>query len=316
MTTRQAATGADLFSTSAQRIVDYLNEHTPLTDWSVSRVAGGEQVHVHVHEGDLIQVGARVPWPLTFCNRMMRGAARVVVDSQKDPSYADLPATEGVRSYAGSPISDDDGTTFGILCGVGNEPLSGIDAVDADLVQLMSDLLSSQLVLARGADRDRRAAEIADAMAHTDLLTGLINRRGWDLLVEDAQRRVDSYGDPVAVAMIDLDDLKIVNDTQGHQAGDQMLQRAAAALTSAGAAGDRVARYGGDEFAILANNVAVADLPQHFGSFVTALAAEGVQASLGFAATGPGDDRIIDAFARADAQMYTAKQARKGLTAS
>ena len=42
--------GADLFSASARRIVDYLNAHTPMTDWSVSRIAGNEQVHLHVHD--------------------------------------------------------------------------------------------------------------------------------------------------------------------------------------------------------------------------------------------------------------------------
>lgn len=308
---REAVTGADVFSASAQRIVDYLNGHTPIPDWSVSRVAGGEQIHVHVHEGDLIQVGARVPWPRTFCNRMMRGAAKVVVDSQQDPNYSDLPDAVGVRSYAGSPIADDDGTTFGILCGVGPEPLSGADAVDADLVQLMSDLLSSQLALARAADRDRRSAEIAVALANTDPLTGLINRRGWDLLVEDAQQRVDSYGDLVAVAMIDLDGLKAVNDAQGHLAGDELLQRAGAALASAAGLGDRVARYGGDEFAVLANNVALPKLEPHFNRFIDAMAANGVQASMGFASTGPGVARIVDAFAQADAEMYASKQARK-----
>ncbi|WP_456695818.1 diguanylate cyclase domain-containing protein [Aeromicrobium sp. P5_D10] len=311
MDTREAVTGADLFTASAQRIVDYLNQHTPITDWSVSRVAGGEQVHVHVHPGELLHVGARVPWPRTFCNRMMLGAARVVADSQQDPDYSDLPDALEVRSYAGSPISDDDGTTFGVLCGVGRKPLSGIDAIDADLVQLMGDLLSSQLAMARAADRDRRNVEITDALAHTDALTGLVNRRGWDLLVGDAQKRVDSYGDLVAVAMIDLDGLKTVNDSWGHQAGDELLRRAGAALSAVEEPVDRIARYGGDEFAILSNNVAVADLAEHFGRFVDSLAASGVQASLGFASTGPGDTNLVKAFAQADARMYERKHARK-----
>lgn len=311
MQKRDVVTGADLFSSSAQRIVDYLNRHTPIADWSVSRVAGGEQVHVHVHPGELISVGTRAPWPTTFCNRMMLGAARVVVDSLNDPHYSDLPDAVAVRSYAGSPISDDDGTTFGILCGVGRKPLSGIDAIDAELIQLMGDLLSSQLAMARAADRGRREVEMADALANTDTLTGLVNRRGWDLLVGDAQQRVDSYGDLVAVGVIDLDGLKAVNDTLGHQAGDELLRRAGAALTAVELPIDRIARYGGDEFAILANNVAVADLAEHFGQFVEALAANGVEASLGFASTGPGDTSLIEAFAQADARMYETKQARR-----
>lgn len=315
MTAPEIANGADQFSASAQRIVDYLNAHTPLTDWSVSRVAGGEQVHVHVHPGELISVGTRVPWPTTFCNRMVLGAARVVPDSQQDPNYADLPDAVAVRAYAGSPIADDDGSMFGILCGVGEKPLASADLIDAELVALMGDLLSSQLAMSRAADRGRRAVEISEALANTDTLTGLVNRRGWDLLVKDAQERIDSYGDPVAVAVIDLDGLKVVNDAQGHQAGDELLARAGAALSAVELPIDRIARYGGDEFAILANNIAVSELANHFGRFMDSLAAHGVQASIGFAATRTGEATVVEAFAEADAAMYSHKRSRQSANA-
>lgn len=311
MSTRELVNGADLFSTSAQRIVDYLNAHTPLPDWSVSRVAGGEQVHVHVHHHDLIELGDRVPWTDTFCRRMTLGADNIVVDSLQDSDYSDLPAAQAVRSYAGFPITDDDGSTFGVLCGVGQAPLSTRAAVDEDLIALMSELLSSQLVMSRAADRDRRAYEIAQALANTDALTGLVNRRGWDLLVADAQERVDAFGDLVAVGVIDLDGLKLVNDTSGHEAGDALLRRAAEAFRSVAQPIDRVARYGGDEFAIMTNNVAVADLPAHFDRFLEAMAAHGVEGSLGFASTGPGVSTLASAFSQADAGMYAAKQARR-----
>lgn len=309
--TWELVNGADLFSRSAQRIVDYLNAHTPIADWSVSRVAGGEQVHVHVHHAGLLDVGDRVPWPDTFCHRMIDGAAHVVVDSLDDSNYSDLPGAAAIRSYAGFPITDDDGSTFGILCGVGHDPLPDVTAVDEDLIELMGDLLSSQLVMSRAADRDRRAIEIAEALANTDALTGLVNRRGWDLLVADAQERVAAFGDLVAVAVIDLDGLKVVNDTHGHEAGDDLLRRAAEALQSVARPSDRVARYGGDEFAILSNNVAVADLPIHFDRFLDTLDEHGVSGSLGFASTGPGVSTLADAFGKADADMYAEKQARR-----
>ncbi len=53
--------GADAFGAAAQQVVDFLNKHTPLRDWSVSRVAGGEQVHVHVHHENLIAPAAGSP---------------------------------------------------------------------------------------------------------------------------------------------------------------------------------------------------------------------------------------------------------------
>ena len=311
MSTTDVVNGADLFSTSAQRIVDYLNAHTAISDWSVSRVTGGEQVHVHVHHENLLDVGDRLPWSDTFCRRMTGGAAHVVPDSLADPDYADLAGARTIRSYAGYPITDDDGSTFGILCGVGPAPLASPESVDSDLIGLMSDLLSSHLVLSRALDRNRRAAELAEALANTDALTGLVNRRGWDLLVADAQERVDAFGDLVAIGVIDIDGLKSVNDTEGHAAGDALLRRAAEALRTAALPSDRVARYGGDEFAILTNNLPVAELPAHFDRFITTMADQGVKGSLGFSITAPGVTTLASAFAKADAEMYATKQARR-----
>jgi diguanylate cyclase len=101
-----------------------------------------------------------------------------------------VPGAHAARAYAGFPITDDDGSTFGVLCGVGANPLSSPSVVDEDLIALMSDLLSSQLIMSRALDRDHRSAEVAHALANTDALTGLVNRRGWDLLVADAQQRL------------------------------------------------------------------------------------------------------------------------------
>lgn len=311
MSTHDAVTGADLFSAAARRVVDYLNANTPLPDWSVSRIAGGEQVHLHVHGQDMLTPGGRVPWDDTFCIRMSRGAAHVVPDAREDPDYADHPDAQVARAYVGFPLTDDEGTTFGTLCGVGTEPLDGVDAVDAPLIELMRDLLSSQLVTSRIADRERRAAEIAEALAHTDALTGLVNRRGWDLLVDDAQQRVSAYGDPVAVAVVDLDGLKTLNDSEGHSAGDALLRRAGRALSAVALPGDRIARYGGDEFAILSNNVPVAQMSTHFGRFIESLRTAGIAGSIGFAATNAGIIGVLDAFTSADTAMYEDKAVRR-----
>lgn len=305
-----AAAGATAFATAAQEVVEYLSRRTPLSDWSVSRVAGGEQVHVHVHHDDLIDTGTRVPWDDTFCRRMTDGAAHVVPDSLADPDYADAPVAEAVRSYVGFPVTDE-GSLFGVLCGVGSQPLRDAASVDADLVELLSRLLSSQLTLSRVADREHRRAALSAALADTDELTGLVNRRGWETVVADAQERIDAFGDLVAVAVVDLDGLKAVNDAYGHSAGDALLRRTGEALRSACTEQDRVARYGGDEFAILTNNVAVEDLPRHFARFERSLAEHGVAASLGHAFTGPGERTVADAFARADATMYDAKRSRR-----
>jgi diguanylate cyclase len=309
----QPTTGAELFSASAQRVVDYLNAHTPLGDWSVSRVTGGEQVHVHVHHEDVIEVGMRVEWSESFCRPMVARAPRVVADTANEPANRDLYAATPVRAYAGVPINDDDGSLFGVLCGVGSRPLLASESVDEELLRVFGDLLSAQLVTARRLDRERRQAEVAEALALRDGLTGLLNRAGWDRLVHDAEQRVHAFGDLVSVAVIDLDGLKQVNDTEGHQAGDELLRRAADALRDAERVGDRIARYGGDEFAVLANNVPAAGLEAYFSRLVDALARVGVSASIGWAVAGP-EATVAQAFRRADAAMYTMKSRRAALS--
>lgn len=299
--------GAVTFTQSAERVVAYLNEHTPLTDWSVSRVTNGEQIHVHVHHDQVLSVGDRIDWGESFCSRMSTGAAHVVPDARADPQYADLEASERIGSYAGYTIRDDNGALFGVLCGVRDTPLTEGEIVDEELIRLLSDLLSSQLELSRGIDRERRRIAIADALARTDALTGLLNRRGWDRVLVDAQERVDAFGDPVSVAVIDLNGLKSVNDTQGHLAGDRLLVRAAEALAAASTEVHRVARLGGDEFAVLANGVTAREAVGHFSRFDAALESAGVSAALGVAAAAPGLATLADAVALADRAMYARK---------
>jgi diguanylate cyclase (GGDEF)-like protein len=85
-------------------------------------------------------------------------------------------------------------------------------------------------------------------MAELDPLTGVANRRGFDLALE----RAAATGDPYALILIDLDDFKRVNDEQGHPAGDAVLQSVAMAAATVARQGDCLARIGGDEFALIA----------------------------------------------------------------
>lgn len=301
------------FSAAAMRVVDYLRSHSCLTDWSVSRIDGVEQVHLHVSGGGLIQVGDRVQWEDTFCRRMLGGAARIVPDSQRDADYAVLPAAAEVRSYAGFPIVEHDGSVFGTLCGVGAAPMASADELDADLLELLSTLLSSQLQLARAAALERRSAVMADAAANTDVLTGVLSRRGWDVVAADAQTRVAALGEHGGVVMVDLDGLKAINDAEGHPAGDALLRTTGKILSRATRPGDSVARLGGDEFAIYVDQVAPAELDDVAKRYADALAEAGVAASVGAAPVIPtaGQGVVASAVALADALMYEAKAAGK-----
>jgi two-component system chemotaxis response regulator CheY len=99
----------------------------------------------------------------------------------------------------------------------------------------------------------RLSQSLADLeeMAIRDSLTGLYNRRAFDARLADEIRRAERYGRPLSVIMADIDCLKLYNDTHGHSQGDYLLREVAGLLTEQVRSTDFVARYGGDEFAIL-----------------------------------------------------------------
>ncbi len=96
----------------------------------------------------------------------------------------------------------------------------------------------------RLTERLRREAVI-------DHLTGLLNRRGWNQATRHELVRARRSGTPLGIAAIDLDDLKEINDSMGHDAGDRVLQETADRMRSAVRGGDVLARLGGDEFVAL-----------------------------------------------------------------
>lgn len=162
------------------------------------------------------------------------------------------------------------------------------------------------LVAGRILER-RRMLESAAAIALTDPLTGLANRRAWEeeLRREVARARRNSHR--LALVMLDLDHFKQLNDTQGHQAGDTVLAEAAASWRTAVRTTDFLARYGGDEFAML-----LPDCPDEYGQTVlerirTAIP-PGCSCSAGIAYW-DGRESAEDLLARADAALYEAKRA-------
>jgi diguanylate cyclase (GGDEF)-like protein len=101
------------------------------------------------------------------------------------------------------------------------------------------------------AIQNARLLEEAQSQALTDSLTTLFNRRAFDLALEREVSRAKRYGYPLSLAILDIDDFKIYNDTYGHPAGDEQLKRLASLLLSNVRESDLVARYGGEEFAII-----------------------------------------------------------------
>lgn len=100
------------------------------------------------------------------------------------------------------------------------------------------------------ASISRWAVALGSSATH-DPLTGLLNRRTFEEQLHSAMLRVQRNGDPIGVAMIDVDHFKRVNDTHGHHAGDLVLQRVASLLRDAVRRTDLVGRWGGEEFTLV-----------------------------------------------------------------
>jgi diguanylate cyclase (GGDEF)-like protein len=98
-----------------------------------------------------------------------------------------------------------------------------------------------------------RAGEVAmvTADAMTDPLTGILNRRGFTTVAQRELERAQRYGHPLALAFVDVRGLKGVNDSRGHQAGDELLRQVAALLKESSRSHDIVGRIGGDELAVM-----------------------------------------------------------------
>ncbi len=95
-----------------------------------------------------------------------------------------------------------------------------------------------------------------ERLSFLDGLTGISNRRYFDIIIDKEWRRARRDKFPVAIAMIDIDYFKFYNDTYGHQAGDDCLKQVACALTEAlFRPGDLIARYGGEEFVAVMPNI-------------------------------------------------------------
>lgn len=155
------------------------------------------------------------------------------------------------------------------------------------------------------------------AQSLTDPLTGLANRRGFELLGEHLWLDARRNAEPVAALFFDLDGLKAVNDTRGHDAGSQLIADMAGLLRGHFRANDIVARVGGDEFAVLTRGDA-ASLDAALERVNAARVqlnkknpAYAVRYSVGSASAVPqGDTGFAELVARADTAMYADKQRR------
>jgi diguanylate cyclase (GGDEF)-like protein len=161
----------------------------------------------------------------------------------------------------------------------------------------------------------KRYLDSCEEAAFTDHLTGLANRRRFERQLEREVARTERYGHPFCLLLLDLDNFKQVNDTHGHDAGDEALRRVGEAIQSGTRGIDTGARIGGDEFAVILPETPLdrgIEVAERLRSAVGALVIKPVgrlSVSLGLAEL-PACARDRDALREsADAALYEAKRA-------
>lgn len=214
-----------------------------------------------------------------------------------NPLVTDNPA---IRFYAGQPIHGPGGARLGTLCLIDTEPRE-LSPIEAESLRDLAGVVENEIAIERAGSLDK--------------LTGLANRRGFELVAQKVLDVCRRTGRQATLLFADLDGLKTINDTLGHAAGDDALREFSTILEEIHRASDVVARLSGDEFAVLltgseAPEPTVDKLRAALEDFnATAVAPFRLAASVGVAQFDPqGDESLDELVARADADMYRDKR--------
>jgi len=258
----------------------------------------------HIHEAAASTAsgspgcGVGTPWG---CPAVRRSQTLEFDDSNALATCPHLQVREGERSALCVPV-----TVLGSPTGVihlTDAPGHSFDGVQRTRAEALATQAGARIGLLRAMATSQLAAA-------TDPLTGQLNRRS----IEEALRRLDNEGTPYAVAFVDLDHFKDLNDAHGHAAGDRALRHFATVMASSVRTGDMVCRFGGEEFLIVYVGCDVTEAAPIVHRLRTALAASIVAAgvppftvSVGLADSTYAD-RASEVIAIADSGLLTAKR--------
>lgn len=301
------------FETAAHAVLAFLHQRLGFDLWMVTRTAGDDWIVLQSEDhGYGIAPGTVFRWADSFCSEMVKGnGPRIAPRSEDIPAYATAAIGRRVqiKAYVGLPLVNSDGSLFGTLCAIHPSPQPQSIVEEKELVELLGAMLSTILQAELRAAEEARRSEKLQAEALIDALTDTYNRRGWDRLLASEEERCRRYGHPAAILIVDLDELKLVNDAQGHAAGDSLIVRASSALRKAARSLDIVARLGGDEFGILSAECDRAGAEALLKRVRTALSEANVKASVGLAMRGASGG-LKHALESADQLMYKEKRSR------
>lgn len=243
------------------------------------------------------------PRDISFCGHaILSDDVLMIPDATKDERFSDNPLVIGspdIRFYAGCPIAGPGGNNIGTLCLIDETPRVLSDEELASLREL-AELVEREVAI--------------NMLAVTDALTGLGNRRGFEMVASvvieiNRRRAIDS-----TLLYLDLDKFKSINDEFGHDEGDRALREFADLLLGVFRKSDVTARLGGDEFVVLLSGPS--DCERAMERFRDELKIRNesgqrrypIQTSIGVAVMDASTEESLDSLiARADQAMYVEK---------
>jgi diguanylate cyclase len=291
-------------------------------------LAEGLQHVVYARNSRDLQIpeGIAVPWGDTLCKRALdenRPFTDNVAGIWGDSGAArDL----GIQTYVSMPVRTDDGALYGTLCAASSQrrPMT---TEAQHVLRLFAGLIEQHVTRERLVEQLQHANSELRTHALTDALTGLLNRRALMQELARLTSLAQRTGSWLLAGAIDLDSFKEVNDTHGHDAGDEFLRTIADRLQASLRSGDVLARMGGDEFVVIGlgpklgdDGASAAQLMRRrlaaatVGSYTAGpatLSYEG--ASVGVACLDPQDAGAEEVLRESDAAMYRVKLERRRL---
>lgn len=297
-------------------------ESTYLTTVDLER---GLQHVLYARNTQALQIpeGIDVPWEDTLCKRALDEDLQYTDDVQNHWAGT-AGATMGIHTYTSVPVRVDSGDLYGTLCAASGTRKPMPDNA-GDVLRLFAKLIGQSVQREALLEQLRQANADLSAHASTDALTGLPNRRALMAALERALAQAHREGKTVLVGFLDLDGFKAINDTWGHETGDEFLAAMARQISGTLRAEDLLARLGGDEFVLIGPGPAMGDGAEEAArtfaqrisrATVTTLplrrqAIDYAGASVGVVAIDPRATGAEDALKLADKAMYEVKRARR-----
>jgi diguanylate cyclase (GGDEF)-like protein len=241
--------------------------------------------------------------PDSTLQKVALGLAEMASGNASDP---DKPLRDTAGGYCIAPL-----LARNVVRGILYADRAASGRISDYQLRILLDFASQAAVASENArlyDETRSLLEETQRLALTDPLTGIANRRAITEMLERELYASERYDTPFAFMILDLDDLKVINDSGGHNLGDLALKRFAGVLKKAARRGDIVGRYAGDEFVVVLSKTDRAAAERGVDRIFSALRRTGLHASIGVAMFPDDGTNAQMLFFAADEALYAAKQ--------